>query len=80
MVFHPLEERVISGPDTYDLLNNVEVGNYNQTYYIEKEDFHINYVMEDEDDDSIKKEPEDTPHKYRQMMILRVLPTLLWLL
>ena len=34
----PVEECVVAGSDEYDSLNSLEVGNYDQRYYIEKED------------------------------------------
>ena len=46
-------------PDAYDLLNNVEAGNYDQHYYIEKDGLRINYILEDEEDDLIGEELED---------------------
>ena len=55
----PLEDHVIYGPNAYNLLNNVELGNYDQAYYIEKEGLHINYVLEDEEEESVGEEPED---------------------
>ena len=64
MALHPLKDRVISGLDVYDLLNDVEVGNYDQVYYIEKDGMLINFVLEDEEEESIEEEPEDNPpHK-----------------
>ena len=49
-----------SGPDVYDLLNNVDVGNYDQPYYIEKEGLHINFILEveDEEDSAELRTPE----------------------
>ena len=54
MALHPLEERVVVDPDEYNLLNNVEVGNYDHHYYIEKEGLCINYVSDDEKGDFIE--------------------------
>ena len=59
MAFHPPEDRVVVDPDVYNLMNNVEVGNYDQSHYIEKEGMCINYVLEDEEDDFIEEEPKD---------------------
>ena len=57
MALRPPEEHVISKPDAYDLLNNLVVGNYNQSYYIEKEGLHIDYTLEvDEEEESQEKE------------------------
>ena len=53
----PPEERVVAGPDEYDILNDVEVGNYVQRYYIEKEGLRIDYLSEDEGEEV---EAEDT--------------------
>ena len=55
MALCPLEEQVVSDSDAYDLLNNVEVGNYDQHYYIEKEGLCIKYVSEDEEEDFIEE-------------------------
>ena len=38
IIFRPVEECVVIIPDEYDSLNDLEVGNYDQIYYIEKED------------------------------------------
>ena len=43
----------MADPNAYNLLNNVEAGNYDQDYYIEKEGMHINYILEDEEGDSV---------------------------
>ena len=58
MVLRPLEELIISNPNAYDLLNNVEVGNYNQKHYIKKRGLHIDYTLED---DLSEDEPENAP-------------------
>ena len=64
MALHPSKDRVISGPETYDLLNDVEVGNYDQAYSIEKKGLRINFVPEDEEEQYVEEEPEDNPpHK-----------------
>ena len=42
----PPEERIVAGPDEYDTLNNLEVENYVQRYYIEKEGLRIDYLSE----------------------------------
>ena len=39
---------MIVGPDEYDTLNDLEVGNNVQKYYIEKEGLQIDYLSEDE--------------------------------
>ena len=39
----------------------MEVGNYNQTYYIEKEGMRIDGISEDEEDESIEEEPGNAP-------------------
>ena len=59
MALHSPEEHVVAEPDAYDLLNNVEARNYDHNYYIEKEGLHINYVLEDEEDDFVEEEIED---------------------
>ena len=56
MTLHPLEEWVVANPNTYDLLNNVEVGKYDEHYYIEKEGLCINYVSKNEEDDFVNEE------------------------
>ena len=44
----PLEEKMIASPDEYNTLNDLEVGNNVQKYYIEKEGLQIDYLSEDE--------------------------------
>ena len=44
----PPEDRIVAGPDEYDILNDLEVGNYIQRYYIEKEGLRIDYLSEEE--------------------------------
>ena len=53
----PPEERIVTGPDEYDILNDLEVGNYIQRYYIEKEGLRIDYLSEEEGEEV---EVEDT--------------------
>ena len=48
MMFLPPEERMIADPDEYDSLNGLEVGNYIQMHYIEKEGLRIDFLSEDE--------------------------------
>ena len=65
MVLRTLEEHVISRLDAYDLLNNVDVGNYDQVYYIEKEGLPINFILEveDEEDSSGEDAEDDLPQE-----------------
>ena len=51
MALLPPEERVIADPDEYDSLNELEVGNYIQRHYIEKEGLRIDFLSEDEEED-----------------------------
>ena len=48
----PLEEQMIDGLDEYDTLNDLEVGNYVQRHYIEKEGLRIDYLSKDEEEDT----------------------------
>ena len=68
MVRLPAKECVVAGPDEYDSLNNLEVGNYNQRYYIEKEGIRIDFLSEDKEEEHEVEEVEDDlsqvkPHK-----------------
>ena len=42
---------MIADPDEYDSLNELEVGNYIQRHYIEKEGLRIDFLSEDEEED-----------------------------
>ena len=59
MALHPSKDRVIFGLDEYHLLNKVEVGNYNQTHYIEKEGMHISFISKNDEEESTEEELED---------------------
>ena len=59
MVLHPIEECVVAGLDEYDSLKNLEVGNYDQRYYVEKEDLRIDFLSEDDEEDQEVEEVED---------------------
>ena len=59
MALLPIEECVVAGPDEYDSMNNLEVGNYNQKYYVEKEGLRIDFLLEDEEEDHDMDEVED---------------------
>ena len=49
-------------PDEYDSLNELEVGNYIQRHYIEKEGLWIDFLSEDEEEDQEVEEVEvDVP-------------------
>ena len=53
---------MITDPDEYNSLNELEVGNYIQRHYIEKEGFRINFLSEDEEEDHEVEEVEvDVP-------------------
>ena len=55
---------MIAGPEEYDVLNDLEVGNYVQRHYIEKEGLRIDYLSEDEEE---KVEVEDTEEGISQL-------------
>ena len=61
MALHLSKERVVFDPNAYDLLKDVEAGNYDQRYYIEKEGLRIDYLPEDGEDEQVDNEPEDIP-------------------
>ena len=53
---------MIADPDEYDSLNWLEVGNYIQRHYIEKEGLQIDFLSEDEEEGyEIEGVEEDTP-------------------
>ena len=53
---------MITDPDEYDSLNELEVGNYIQRHYIEKEGLQIDFLSEDEEEDHEVKEVDvDVP-------------------
>ena len=53
---------MIADPDEYDSLNGLEVGNYIQRHYIEKEGLRIDFLSEDEEEgQEIEKVEKDTP-------------------
>ena len=53
---------MVADPDEYDSLNLLEVGNYVQRHYIEKEGFRIDFLSEDEEEDQEVEEVEvDVP-------------------
>lgn len=49
---------MIADPDEYDTLNELEVGNYVQRHYIEKEGLRIDFLSEGEEDDCEVEEIE----------------------
>ena len=59
MALCPSERRVVADLDAYDLLNNLEAGNYDQRYYIENEDLKIDFLAEDDEDDQVEEDLED---------------------
>ena len=53
---------MVADPDEYDSLNELEVGNYVQRHYIEKEGLRIDFLSEDEEEDQGVEEVEvDVP-------------------
>lgn len=53
---------MIIDPDEYDSLNGLEVGNYIQRHYIEKEGLRIDFLSEDEEEGhEIEEVEEDVP-------------------
>ena len=53
---------MVTDPDEYDSLNELEVGNYIQRHYIEKEGLRIDFLSEDEEEDQEVEEVEmDVP-------------------
>ena len=55
---------MVADPDEYDSLNELEVGNYVQRHYIEKEGLRIDFLSEDEEEDQGVEEVEvDVPQR-----------------
>ena len=53
---------MVADPDEYDSLTELEVGNYIQRHYIEKEGLRIDFLSEDEEEDQEVEEVEvDVP-------------------
>ena len=53
---------MITDPDEYDSLNELEVGNYIQRHYIEKEGLWIDFLSEDEEEGrEVEEDEEDVP-------------------
>ena len=57
---------MIASPDEYDILNDLEVGNYVQRHYIEKEGLRNDYLLEDEEEEE-EVEVEDTEEGISQL-------------
>ena len=52
---------MITNPDEYNSMNELEIGNYIQRYYIEKEGLRIDFLSEDEEEgQEIEEVEEDT--------------------
>ena len=49
----------VAGLNDYDSLNDLEAGNYNQRYYVEKEGLRINFLSEDKEEEHKVEEVED---------------------
>lgn len=61
-------KRTVADPDAYDLMNHLDVGNYQQKYYIEKENLRINFV-DDEQDEEIPSEASEKDQMNEQSQI-----------
>ena len=62
MALLPPKEHMIADLDEYDSLNRLEVGNYIQRHYIEKEGFQIDFLSEDEEEGhEIEEVEKDIP-------------------
>ena len=59
MALLPPKECMIADPDEYDSLNGLEVGNYIQRHYIEKEVIQIDFLSEDEEEGHAIEEFEE---------------------
>ena len=53
------EERTIASPNKYDTVNELELGNYVQRHYIEKEGHRIDFLSEGEEEEHEAKDIEE---------------------
>ena len=59
MALLPPKERMIVNPDEYDTLNELELDNYIQRHYIEKEGLRIDFISEGGEDEHKTEDIEE---------------------